>query len=56
MDTDTSTNPERTQIGRDNAAIRALLARLAHAMMSGDGRRRPRCGRPRRWCSATKWP
>ena len=37
MDTDTSTTPERSQIGADNAAIRALLARLAHALMSGDG-------------------
>jgi len=37
MDAETSINPEHTQIGRDNAAIRALLARLAHAMMSGDG-------------------
>jgi hypothetical protein len=37
MDADTSTTPEGSRIGADNAAIRALLARLAHALMSGDG-------------------
>jgi len=37
MDTDTSTAPERPRIGPDNAAIRALLARLAYALTSGDG-------------------
>jgi ketosteroid isomerase-like protein len=37
MDAETSTTPERARVGPDNAAVRALLARLAHALRSGDG-------------------
>jgi ketosteroid isomerase-like protein len=38
MDAQASTTPERARPGPDNAAIRALLARLARALTSGDGR------------------
>jgi len=38
IDADTSSTPERTEIGPDNAAVRALLAKLARAVTSGDGR------------------
>jgi hypothetical protein len=38
MDTETSENPERADQKPDNAGVRILLARLAHALTSGDGR------------------
>ena len=38
MDTDLSGSPERGEAGPDNAAVRALLARLARALTSGDGK------------------
>ena len=38
MDTDTSTIPERTDVGPDSRGVRALLARLAQALTSGDGK------------------
>jgi ketosteroid isomerase-like protein len=38
MDSETSTTPERTEAGPDNAGVRALLARLARALTAGDGK------------------
>jgi hypothetical protein len=38
METDTSTIPERTDVGPDSRGVRALLARLAQALTSGDGK------------------
>jgi len=38
MDTQTSAIPETNDIGPDSRGVRALLARLAHALTSGDGR------------------
>ena len=37
-DTDTGGIPEHVDAGPDNAAVRTLLAGLAHALTSGDGR------------------
>jgi ketosteroid isomerase-like protein len=38
MDADTGSTPDRIDIGPDSAAVRALLARLARALTSGDGK------------------
>ena len=38
MAIDTGGIPERLELGPDNAAVRTLLAGLAHALTSGDGR------------------
>jgi hypothetical protein len=38
MDTDISGSPETGEARPDNAAVRALLARLARALTSGDGK------------------
>jgi len=37
MAIDTGGIPERLELGPDNAAVRTLLAGLAHALTSGDG-------------------
>ena len=38
IDADTSSTPERAEVGPDNAGVRALLAKLARAITSGDGK------------------
>jgi ketosteroid isomerase-like protein len=38
IDADTSRTPEPAEVGPDNAALRALLAKLARAVTSGDGK------------------
>jgi hypothetical protein len=38
IDADTSSTPERAEVGPDNAAVRALLAKLGRAVTSGDGK------------------
>ena len=38
IDAETSSTPERAELGPDNAAVRALLAKLARAVTSGDGK------------------
>ena len=38
IDVDTSRTPEPAEVGPDNAALRALLAKLARAVTSGDGK------------------
>jgi len=38
IDADTSRTPEPAEVGPDNAALRALLAKLARALTSGDGK------------------
>ena len=38
IDAETSSTPEPAEVGPDNAAVRALLAKLARAVTSGDGK------------------